>query len=279
MRNGRTVLFGLLLTAGLAAAATGCGESGGDSGDAADREVSAGFGEAAADGEGSGSSAGELSRADTGGTDERISAEKALPEHLQEGEEVLGGADSVQTPLRGDVPELSLDWNAMQDAAAWLDIPGTGISAGVMRAEEDSQVWLDPNNQTDFSDPQTVLHGSCGEGGPLAGMTAYGDRTFFRENPYIYLFTPTGQVLEFQVFACYEAEHEDILVAHNAFDYEEFGQYIDSIYRAHSITTVVDDTLRDSVLAAWQILTLQGEGGGGEDMILQATLVGQSMAQ
>lgn len=214
-------------------------------------------------------------------TAETLTAEEVLPDKLEEGEQVLAGADTGTHAFRGTPPEISVGWDNMPDAIGWLDAPGPAISTGVMKAgsQTEAGLVLDANNAEDFSDPVTILHGSYAAGGTLEKIVDYGDAQFFQEHPYLYVYTRTGQTLEYQVFAAFTQPQEDILVAHNTFDYSEFVSWIESIYDQRSMNAVLDSSLSEEVTGTWQTLGIDAENGGGTDYLVLGTLTGQERTQ
>lgn len=206
--------------------------------------------------------------------------ENLLPEELEEGEEVLQRGEGAEISFQGMAPDVTPEWkdgelyllavSAQDSSAAELVCP---VYESQEAAEADQGAWLDEGNSTDLTDPNTVIHGSLGEGSTFAGLQDYGDSEFFSSHPYLYLFS-RDSVSEYQIFAAYPKAHEDILVSVNGFDRDEYNQYINDIYGQRNMQAVLDPDLEQQALNTWSILTLQAEGSDGNDYLVQAVPTG-----
>lgn len=206
--------------------------------------------------------------------------ETLLPEELEEGEEVLQRGEGAEISLQGMAPDVTPEWkdgelyllavSAQDSSAAALVCP---VYESQEAAEADQGAWLDEGNSMDLTDPNTVIHGSLGEGSTFAGLQDYGDSEFFSSHPYLYLFS-RDSISEYQIFAAYPKAHEDILVSVNGFDRDEYNQYINDIYGQRNMQAVLDPDLEQQALNTWSILTLQAEGSDGNDYLVQAVPTG-----
>lgn len=206
--------------------------------------------------------------------------ENLLPEELEEGEEVLQRGEGAEISFQGMAPDVTPEWkdgelyllavSAQDSSAAALVCP---VYESQEAAEADQGAWLDEGNSTDLTDPNTVIHGSLGEGSTFAGLQDYGDSEFFSSHPYLYLFS-RDSISEYQIFAAYPEAHEDILVSVNGFDRDEYNQYINDIYGQRNMQAVLDPDLEQQALNTWSILTLQAEGSDGNDYLVQAVPTG-----
>ena len=206
--------------------------------------------------------------------------ETLLPEELEEGEEVLQRGEGAEISFQGMAPDVTPEWkdgelyllavSAQDSSAAALVCP---VYESQEAAEADQGAWLDEGNSTDLTDPNTVIHGSLGEGSTFAGLQDYGDSEFFSSHPYLYLFS-RDSISEYQIFAAYPKAHEDILVSVNGFDRDEYNQYINDIYGQRNMQAVLDLDLEQQALNTWSILTLQAEGSDGNDYLVQAVPTG-----
>lgn len=206
--------------------------------------------------------------------------ETLLPEELEEGEEVLQRGEGAEISFQGMAPDVTPEWkdgelyllavSAQDSSAAALVCP---VYESQEAAEADQGAWLDEGNSTDLTDPNTVIHGSLGEGSTFAGLQDYGDSEFFSSHPYLYLFS-RDSISEYQIFAAYPKTHEDILVSVNGFDRDEYNQYINDIYGQRNMQAVLDPDLEQQALNTWSILTLQAEGSNGNDCLVQAVPTG-----
>ncbi|MDY2949078.1 MAG: class B sortase [Lachnospiraceae bacterium] len=206
--------------------------------------------------------------------------ETLLPEELEEGEEVLQRGEGAEISFQEMAPDVTPEWkdgelyllavSAQDSSAAELVCP---VYESQEAAEADQGAWLDEGNSTDLTDPNTVIHGSLGEGSTFAGLQDYGDSEFFSSHPYLYLFS-RDSISEYQIFAAYPKAHEDILVSVNGFDRDEYNQYINDIYGQRNMQAVLDPDLEQQALNTWSILTLQAEGSDGNDYLVQAVPTG-----
>ena len=206
--------------------------------------------------------------------------ETLLPEELEEGEEVLQRGEGAEISFQGMAPDVTPEWkdgelyllavSAQDSSAAALVCP---VYESQEAAEADQGAWLDEGNSTDLTDPNTVIHGSLGEGSTFAGLQDYGDSEFFSSHPYLYLFS-RDSISEYQIFAAYSKAHEDILVSVNGFDRDEYNQYINDIDGQRNMQAVLDPDLEQQALNTWSILTLQAEGSDGNDYLVQAVPTG-----
>ena len=275
MRNRNMKYAALVMTAVLSAGLmAGCasGENGAEE-NPETAESTGGWEEAASE---------ETSDAsETSDTSETAQEEETLlPEELEEGEEVLQRGEGAEISFQGMAPDVTPEWkdgelyllavSAQDSSAAALVCP---VYESQEAAETDQGAWLDEGNSTDLTDPNTVIHGSLGEGSTFAGLQDYGDSEFFSSHPYLYLFS-RDSISEYQIFAAYPKAHEDILVSVNGFDRDEYNQYINDIYGQRNMQAVLDPDLEQQALNTWSILTLQAEGSDGNDYLVQAVPTG-----
>ncbi len=275
MRNRNMKYAALVMTAVLSAGLmAGCasGENGAEE-NPETAESTGGWEEAASE-EASGAS-------ETSDTSETAQEDETLlPEELEEGEEVLQRGEGAEISFQGMAPDVTPEWkdgelyllavSAQDSSAAALVCP---VYESQKAAETDQGAWLDEGNSTDLTDPNTVIHGSLGEGSTFAGLQDYGDSEFFSSHPYLYLFS-RDSISEYQIFAAYPKAHEDILVSVNGFDRDEYNQYINDIYGQRNMQAVLDPDLEQQALNTWSILTLQAEGSDGNDYLVQAVPTG-----
>ncbi len=265
----------LVMTAVLSAGLmVGCASGENGAGENPETAESTGGWEEAASEEASGAS-------ETSDTSETAQEDETLlPEELEEGEEVLQRGEGTEISFQGMAPDVTPEWkdgelyllavSAQDSSAAALVCP---VYESQEAAEADQGAWLDEGNSTDLTDPNTVIHGSLGEGSTFAGLQDYGDSEFFSSHPYLYLFS-RDSISEYQIFAAYPKAHEDILVSVNGFDRDEYNQYINDIYGQRNMQAVLDPDLEQQALNTWSILTLQAEGSDGNDYLVQAVPTG-----
>lgn len=106
-----------------------------------------------------------------------------------------------------------VDWNALKqknaDIVAWIYVPDCKISYPVVQGEDNGfylnnnvnkeydemgAVFMDYENEKDFSDFNTIIYGHSvmGTGGMFTDLRKYEDQKFFDQHDAIYIFTPDG---------------------------------------------------------------------------------------
>lgn len=128
------------------------------------------------------------------------------------------------------------------DVAAWLDIPGTGVSypilsgAGNAYYEEHNffgeenrggAIFLDEKGSPDFTDANTIVYGqSMNDGSMFASLKDYQDKSFFDAHQDVMIYLPDGTVKNYKVFAAYTASDEGTSFNNSFKSEEEFKTYI-----------------------------------------------------
>ena len=200
-----------------------------------------------------------------------------LPE---EEEQPLTEREEIE--FQGEPPAVSVDWSKEKgengEPIGRLIVPDAGVDALITFEESSdvSAVQMDPGNTEDFTDPNTVLYGIDGS---LHGMNAYLDEDYFREHPYIYIYTPQ-RILEYKVFAAYPGGASAILYDYNGYEFGEFCALIEDIYNYRSMGLITDESIKEGVMEAWQMLTVStGSRTGAEETVIYATLCGSKNNQ
>lgn len=229
---------------------------------------------------------------------ETIPEEETVPEEqeAQEAEtETTTEAEKAQQLLNpelemhGEAPAAVADLSAAQaenpDAFAWLNLPGTELDTPIIQNLDGSSenaaqaVTLDPGNSTDFMDPNIILHGAAAtEGDPFYPILAYGDPEYFDTHPYLYI-TADGMLLEYQVFAAYETEPEPLLMNYNCYDYDEYADYVNGVFDRRDMGMAVNESLRETALNAWSIITLEAQESEDTCRLVQAVLTGKQILE
>jgi sortase B len=108
-----------------------------------------------------------------------------------------------------DIPDIAVDFGVLQtinsDAVAWLCSPNTVIDYPVMKAKDyneylrhlpdgtynvNGSLFIDYNNAPDFTDQLTVIYGHHMKTGQMFGsLKGYKGQAYFKEHPYMYLYT------------------------------------------------------------------------------------------
>jgi len=149
--------------------------------------------------------------------------------------EIETEAENSLTELGIEVPNLSLDWDALEkeneDIYSWIYVPGTNVNYPVLQHPTENDYYLERNldhskglpgciytqklNAMDYTDGITVLYGHNMKNGTMfKSLHNYTDRAYFNENRYIYVYTPE-KVLAYEVYAACEYSDAHVLYQYN----------------------------------------------------------------
>lgn len=155
-----------------------------------------------------------------------------------------------------DIPEKNLDWASLyaenKDIYAWIYIPGTQVDYPVLQSASDDTYYLNHNidgsygkpgciytekiNSKDFTNYNTVLYGHNMKNGEMFGcLHDYEDKTFFDENPYVYVYTEEKTYV-YEIFAAYTATNAHILNTNDFSTQEGFADYLDNVVYNKALT-------------------------------------------
>lgn len=169
-------------------------------------------------------------------------------------EETETETEEVQSAF--DIPEKNLDWASLyaenKDIYAWIYIPGTQVDYPVLQSASDDTYYLNHNidgsygkpgciytekiNSKDFTNYNTVLYGHNMKNGEMFGcLHDYEDKTFFDENPYVYVYTEEKTYV-YEIFAAYTATNAHILNTNDFSTQEGFADYLDNVVYNKALT-------------------------------------------
>ena len=169
-------------------------------------------------------------------------------------EETETETEEVQNAF--DIPEKNLDWASLYaentDIYAWIYIPGTQVDYPVLQNAADDTYYLNHNidgsygkpgciytekiNSKDFTNYNTVLYGHNMKNGEMFGcLHDYEDKTFFDENPYVYVYTEEKTYV-YEIFAAYTATNAHILNTNDFSTQEGFADYLDNVVYNKALT-------------------------------------------
>lgn len=169
-------------------------------------------------------------------------------------EETETETEEVQSAF--DIPEKNLDWSSLyaenKDIYAWIYIPGTQVDYPVLQSASDDSYYLNHNidgsygkpgciytekiNSKDFTNYNTVLYGHNMKNGEMFGcLHDYEDKTFFDENPYVYVYTEEKTYV-YEIFAAYTATNAHILNTNDFSTQEGFADYLDNVVYNKALT-------------------------------------------
>lgn len=173
------------------------------------------------------------------------------------------------------LPDNPIDFKTLKeknpDIYAWIKVPGTKVDYPVLRSNdkpEDFYLNHDENgkykfagsiysqmyNTDDFTDPITILYGhNMNNGSMFASLHSFRKASFFKENQYIYIYTP-GHILTYTIYSAYRYDNRHILYSFDFSDKEVFADYIEMTKNPKS--TIVNVRKDVEVTSDDRIITL-----------------------
>lgn len=170
-------------------------------------------------------------------------------------------ADSETVDKDGKRPsDRDIDFADLQatneDIIAWISIPGTQIDYPIVKTDDneyyldhdafkkeskEGAIFTDMGNNTDFSDPNTVIYGHNMKSGTMfAGLHQYEDEAFLKENGVVKIYVPDGMYL-YDIFAVRTVGDGNILYENDFTKKEVFQEYLDGILSADEEDAIVVD--------------------------------------
>ena len=118
----------------------------------------------------------------------------------------------------------SFDWDGLLSESpyviGWIQIPGSErVNYPIVQHPEDNQyfltrdwkgdtqaagaIFLNRHNSSDFTDMNSVIYGHRMKSGSMFGtLKYYEDQAYLDEHPYVYIFTPEGRQLTYEIICC-----------------------------------------------------------------------------
>ncbi len=195
---------------------------------------------------------GEMTVCRNGGRDpvQRILDKRALPRV-----ETVRSFSGLYGLEEYNVPEKKLDFAELRrddnpHIYAWLTIPDTTIDYPIVQHPDQPDYYLthnldgstgypgciytQPINDKDWTDNHTVIYGHNMRNGTMfAGLHAYEEKSFFEENPYIYIYTEES-VRVYRIFAAYPFSDEHLLLGFPTETRKDYEEYLELIGRTAS---------------------------------------------
>ena len=158
-----------------------------------------------------------------------------------------------------EIPVLELDWEELaktnSDIYSWVYIPDTKVNYPVLQHSEKTDYYLDHNldhskglpgciytqllNKKDYTDRNTILYGhNMKDGTMFKGLHQFADSTFFKENRYIYIYTPE-KVFVYEIYAACEVSDAHLLYKYNFNKAEGAANFLEDIKTARSMNKQV----------------------------------------
>lgn len=199
-----------------------------------------------------------------------------------------------------DVPAMEIDFEKLQaeeneDIYAWITVPGTVIDYPVLQHPEEIGYYLKHNldhskgypgciysqlySSKDWEDPITCLYGHNMKNGTMfAGLHQYRDSEFFREHPYVYIYTP-DKIRVYEIFAAYEYTDVDLVLMYHYGGEETYKAYLESIYTLdgmnNNFNTEIEVTAEDKILTLVTCISDKPD----RRYLVQSVLVAEGSAQ
>lgn len=173
-------------------------------------------------------------------------------------------------------PDGGIDFAALQainpDAAAWLEMPGLGISLPVVQAA-DNETYLhrsfdgsdSPAGCLFFAAPAgdglyRVIYGhNLHDGSMFNGLLNYRDEDFYAANPTFTLYTPEGAGT-WRIFSCHTATDMEELYRTDCTAGEEYDAFLQQLLEASEYDTGAELPEGAQVVTLSTCLTSYGSG-------------------
>ena len=146
---------------------------------------------------------------------------EALSETVKGGAAADTGKSGAETAT-ADIFDIDIDFDALEeinsDTIAWLYCPDTAIDYPVMRADDYSYylnhlpdgtynangtLFLDCNCSTYFLDRLFIIYGHNMKSGKMFGsLEGYKENKYYKEHPYMYLYTSKKQYRISLIYGC-----------------------------------------------------------------------------
>lgn len=149
-----------------------------------------------------------------------------------------------------EVPEREIDFAGLQAEEnehiyAWIYIPNTNVDYPILQHPEKADYYLTHDtegnkvtagsiftqhyNSKDFNDNNTVIYGhNMKNGSMFKTLHYYEDEIFFKDNPYVYIYTET-ETRVYQIFGAYEYSDIHLLLTYDMESSKTFGKYLDGL--------------------------------------------------
>lgn len=140
-------------------------------------------------------------------------------------DELLAFKPSLDEP---DTPTLSELVKINSDVCGWITIDDTHIDYPIVRGEDDMEyinkdvygefalsgsIFMDSDNQADFSDSYTLLYGHHMDNGAMFGdVVEFVQASYFDTHKSGVLFTSNGEAYSIQLYACVKTNAFDTMI-------------------------------------------------------------------
>ncbi len=137
-------------------------------------------------------------------------------------------------------------------------------------------LFVDKDNQADFSDENTFIYGHNMKNGSMFGqLRKYKTKSFCEENPYFYIYTPDGKVSTYQVFSVCIVKDISRSYVKQYSDAEDFQDYIDYIRGISRYSVDVEVTGESQVVSLSTCTNVSDD----ERLLVHGVKVNEKMAE
>jgi len=123
----------------------------------------------------------------------------------------------------------TVDFNKLmeinKECIGWIEFENTDISYPIVQGQDNEfylthhfnkkknaagSIFMDYINETDFSDPYTILYGhNMKDGSMFAKLNQYESKDFYVENPVFWIYTPEKNY-SYEIFSCYSLDTDTV---------------------------------------------------------------------
>lgn len=192
--------------------------------------------------------------------EKHISNKKAneVYSELQEIKENL--TENNEESLEEEVLDLSY---INEDYRGWITIENTNINYPILQGEDNDyylsrdinkeylksgSIFLDYRNNN-FDDKNTVIYGHSMRNGTMFGQLKYFKESgALDENKYIYILSPEGKTLKYEIFSVYTSDINDNYIETSFNSDEEYKEFLDKICEKSLFPVNIDISTEDKIL-------------------------------
>lgn len=188
--------------------------------------------------------------------------------NYQESKEKKAVQEIANIPKEPQKENVNIDWKALKEKNSqiigWIYIPDTEISYPIVQGDDNAYylthtfekkenyagaIFLDVNANKNFKDRNTIIYGhNVKHGTMFAELEKFKDEKFFKEHPYVYIFTEK-QNYRSEVFSMYSTISES---ASYVIDYgsdTDFMNYVDMVKNESDFKTDVKVGKDDKIIS------------------------------
>lgn len=150
-----------------------------------------------------------------------------------------------------------------EDYRGWITIENTNIDYPILQGEDNDyylsrdinkeylksgSIFLDYRNNN-FDDKNTVIYGHSMRNGTMFGQLKYFKESgALDENKYIYILSPEGKTLKYEIFSVYTSDINDNYIETSFNSDEEYKEFLDKICEKSLFPVNIDISTEDKIL-------------------------------